>query len=247
MPCARNGFAIMRCAVLVSWPSAGNGSAWVPMSILRRALASASGSWVSAAPDASAWYSRLRLIASWISVAAIGPRISRSSAPRKPPPSSSSELPSGMNHASCASIVIIPASAPATDEMRMSRLYTWDSSWPMTARSSRGVSICTMPSVTATAACRGLRPVANALGCGVGLTYSRGIGWLAACDSSRTIWYSAGNSASLTGRRALRLLGIPQVHGSLMRRLEVMEPIISFGCDLSRKLAGGVVRRHLAH
>ena len=58
----------------------------------------------------------------------------------------------------------------------MSRLYTWDSSWPITPRSSRVVSSWVMPSVTQTAACCGLRPVANALGCGVGLTYSRGIG-----------------------------------------------------------------------
>ena len=65
---------------------------------------------------------------------------------------------------------MIPASAPATLEIRMSRLYTWDSSWPRTARSSRSVSMPTMPSVTHTAACCGLRPVANAFGCAVGLT-----------------------------------------------------------------------------
>ena len=73
MPAARNGLAIMRCAVLVSWPSAGSGSARVPESIFRSAPANASGSLLSRAPDASAWYSRLRLMASWMSVAAIGP------------------------------------------------------------------------------------------------------------------------------------------------------------------------------
>jgi hypothetical protein len=57
-----------------------------------------------------------------------------------------------------------------------------------------------MPSVTQTAAVRGLRPVANALGAIVGDTYSRGIGWRACVDSSRTMRYSPGASASLTGR-----------------------------------------------
>ena len=57
-----------------------------------------------------------------------------------------------------------------------------------------------MPSVAHTAACRGLRPVANALGCAVGETYSRGIGWRAEVASSRTMRYIAGCSASLTGR-----------------------------------------------
>ena len=56
-----------------------------------------------------------------------------------------------------------------------------------------------MPTVTATAACWGLRPVANAFGCIDGDTYRRGIGWPASVASSRTISYSAGNSASLTG------------------------------------------------
>ena len=46
---------------------------------LRSALARASGSLDSSAPDSSAWYSRERLIASWISPAASGPRISISS------------------------------------------------------------------------------------------------------------------------------------------------------------------------
>ena len=44
------------------------------------------------------------------------------SMPSMPGPSSSSERPIGMNHASCASIVMMPARAAATDEIRMSRL-----------------------------------------------------------------------------------------------------------------------------
>ena len=73
-------------------------------------------------------------------------------------------------------MVMTAAIAPATLEMRMSRLYTWDSSWPSTARSSRSLRSCRMPVVQHTAALRGLRPVANALGAMVGETYSRGIG-----------------------------------------------------------------------
>ena len=57
-----------------------------------------------------------------------------------------------------------------------------------------------MPSVQQTAALRGLRPVAKAFGAFVGDTYSRGIGCRAWVDSSRTIRYIAGCSASLTGR-----------------------------------------------
>ncbi len=56
-----------------------------------------------------------------------------------------------------------------------------------------------MPWVTATAALSGLRPVANAFGCGLGETYSRGMGMWALAARPWTIWYSSGNSASLTG------------------------------------------------
>lgn len=54
-----------------------------------------------------------------------------------------------------------------------------------------------------TAAWRGLRPVANALGAAVGLTYRRGIGWRAVRDSSRTIRYMTGCSGSLIGRACM--------------------------------------------
>jgi hypothetical protein len=57
-----------------------------------------------------------------------------------------------------------------------------------------------MPSVQQTAALRGLRPVAKAFGAWVGETYSRGIGWRDAVESSRTMRYIVGCSASLTGR-----------------------------------------------
>ncbi len=57
-----------------------------------------------------------------------------------------------------------------------------------------------MPSVQQTAALRGLRPVAKALGAWVGEMYRRGMGCRAAVESSRTMRYSAGASNSPTGR-----------------------------------------------
>ena len=56
-----------------------------------------------------------------------------------------------------------------------------------------------MPEVQHTAALRGLRPVANALGAAVSLMYSRGIGWCAVLANSRTILYISGACSSLTG------------------------------------------------
>ena len=94
-----HGQAIIRELVVCSPGSGGSGSARVPSSSLRRALASASGSPVTCAPDASAWYSRDRLIAIWISPAATGPRISTASAPSGPGPSSSSLRPIGSRYA----------------------------------------------------------------------------------------------------------------------------------------------------
>lgn len=51
-----------------------------------------------------------------------------------------------------------------------------------------------------TAALRGLRPVAKALGASVGLTWSRGIGCPASAARSCTIRYITGCSSSVTGR-----------------------------------------------
>ena len=56
-----------------------------------------------------------------------------------------------------------------------------------------------MPSVQQTAAFCGLRPVAKALGASVGEMYSFGIGCPALVDSSLTMRYMTGASASLTG------------------------------------------------
>lgn len=122
-PCpGRNGFAIIMWLAVSMRGSGGSGSCLVPTSSLRRAPASASGSPVSRAPDASASYSRERLMASWMRLAASGPRIMIRSMPRRPGPSSSSERPMGISQAKFTRNMITEARAPATDEMRMSRL-----------------------------------------------------------------------------------------------------------------------------
>ena len=64
----------------------------------------------------------------------------------------------------------------------------WASSWEITPRSSSSESSLVMPCVTATAECFGLRPVANAFGCSLGIMWSVGIGRPARVVSSRTIW-----------------------------------------------------------
>ncbi|PQM46373.1 hypothetical protein C1Y40_03452 [Mycobacterium talmoniae] len=90
---------------------------------MRSADASASGSPVNSAPDSSAWYSRDRDTASRTTDAAIGPSIETSSnAKGLPPPSRLPPPNMPANMAMLASAVITDASAPATHEIRMSRL-----------------------------------------------------------------------------------------------------------------------------
>ena len=57
-----------------------------------------------------------------------------------------------------------------------------------------------MPSVTATAACWGLRPVAKAFGVSVGITYTGGIGMPAFVASRLTMAWRRGAWASSMGR-----------------------------------------------
>ena len=80
-----------------------------------------------------------------------------------------------------------PAIAAAMVAMRMSRFFTCESSCAMTPSSCRGVRICMIPLVTATAAWPGLRPVAKAFGVIDGMTYSFGIGMPALRVSRSTI------------------------------------------------------------
>ena len=101
----------------------GSGSACVPASSLRKALASPSGSPVSSDPDVSAWYSRDRLIASWIIPAASGPKMMSSRNSKMFGPSSSRPRPKmAAQRAIAAKNMITLARAAATEEMRMSRL-----------------------------------------------------------------------------------------------------------------------------
>ena len=93
-----------------------------------------------------------------------------------------------------ATRVMAMATAAATEPMRMSRLRMCISSCASTPLISFQERCSMRPAVMATAAFSGLRPVAKALGCGLGVTYRRGLGSLArAANSSTTAWYS-GNS-----------------------------------------------------
>ena len=69
-----------------------------------------------------------------------------------------------------AIMVMAMPTVAATEPMRMSRLRTCMSSWASTPRISYQSRWSSRPWVTATAAWFGLRPVAKALGCGLGDT-----------------------------------------------------------------------------
>ena len=73
-----------------------------------------------------------------------------------------------------------------------SRLATCESSCASTPSTSRGSSRFQRPSVTATAACFGLRPVANALGTSVGMIATRGFGRSAIAQRRSTMAWSSG-------------------------------------------------------
>ncbi|SIM24902.1 Uncharacterised protein [Mycobacteroides abscessus subsp. abscessus] len=200
------GLAIITWEALATFGFSGSiGARAVPVSSLRSAEARASGSSVSRAPSSSASYSRVRLMAIWMIEAASGATRAMSRLPMTLPPRS--RLPP-KNSANWAMEETTPAMAPATEEVRMSRLYTCISSCPSTPRSSRSLSSCRMPSVQHTAACSGLRPVAKALGERVGAMYSRGMGLSARVDSSWTIRYMAGASCGVTGRAFMERMAI---------------------------------------
>ena len=104
-------------------------------------------------------------------IAAIGARMIVAMVPMRPervvvvPPPNSSE-----NWRKLAIAEIAPATIAAMLAMRMSRLAMCAISCARTPSSSRGPRARWMPAVTAMAACLGLRPVANALGCSAGVT-----------------------------------------------------------------------------
>ncbi len=120
---ARNGLAIIMWLALTMSCEGASGARATPASSLRRAEARASGSPVSLAPSSSASYSRVRLIAIWIIIAASGAsRLIASSASGLG--RSSSEPPPNMlvNISIWPIEVMTPAMAAATELVRMSRL-----------------------------------------------------------------------------------------------------------------------------
>ena len=79
-----------------------------------------------------------------------------------------------------------------------SRFATCESSWASTPSISCGSSRRQRPSVTATAACFGLRPVANALGTSVGMMATLGFGRSAIAQRRSTIAWSSGACSGVT-------------------------------------------------
>ena len=156
-----------------------------------------SGRPVRRALYSSAMYSRERLTAICSMKAASGPRImmamlamglerpSSSRAPKKP--------------AKRDRNMMAWASTAAKLPMRMSRFFTWPSSWARTASSSGRLRMRMMPSVTATTACSGLRPVAKAFGVSSGMMAMRGMGRPARWARFATMACSSGAWAWLTG------------------------------------------------
>src|SRR6267143_1114919 len=140
-------------------------------------------------------------MASWTSRAAIGARSMPTNARivARPLPLRSREPPKRLFHQNIRAMnEIAPAKVAATDITRMSRLLTWDISWARTPRSSSSERRRRIPSVTATTACCGFLPVANALGVCVGTMATLGIGRFAICATWRTMRYRPGASASVT-------------------------------------------------
>ena len=89
----------------------------------------------------------------------------------------------------------------------MSRFRMWLISWPMTPWSSSRSIFWTSPVVTASDACLGSRPVANAFGAVSSIRYTRGWGRpLARRISSTTFmscWYASGGLARSISLAAL--------------------------------------------
>src|SRR5439155_443379 len=85
-----------------------------------------------------------------------------------------------------AIMVMAAASMPATELIRMSRCSTWPSSCATTPSISLSDISFRIPTVKATEACAGLRPVAKALGDSSGISQSFGMGRPMRCVRPRT-------------------------------------------------------------
>ncbi len=178
-------------------------------SIFRSALASPWGEPAISAPVESARNSRDLEMAAWISIAASGATTMAASRPRGLPPRLSSLRPPPKIAANCAmraSIMMAAAIVAATELIRMSRFRTCASSCAMTPASSLRSRTRMMPSVAATAACCGLRPVAKALGDASGITYTLGIGSDARRASSAVSWCSGCSGPTSLARYIRRTI-----------------------------------------
>ncbi len=154
-------------------------------SSLRRALMSPSGEPTMAAASASATNSRLRLIAALISAAPTAATMNTTIITSGFAPCRRSPIIS--RNPQCESIASTPAIVAAIQLVSVSRFLMCASSWATTpAISSRSMSSIA-PCVNATAAFRGLRPVAKAFGAACGHRYTFGIGRPARWLSSWTV------------------------------------------------------------
>jgi hypothetical protein len=109
-----------------------------------------------------------------MAIVAIGPR----------PPPRSRDPPK--NIAKLPSIAMAPAIVAVIVMISVSRFFTCASSCAITPATSSGDSWVSSPVVAATAAFCGLRPVAKALGCGLSMMKTFGIGRLACLASLST-------------------------------------------------------------
>ena len=125
------------------------------------------------APVSSAWNSRQREIAIWMSIAAIGATIMLTSRPRPPPPPRSSRRPPPKIIDQRAMLREHHDGAGerrgdrADQDVAIRHVRELVRQVPLRARGES--SRRRMPAVTATAACSGLRPVANAFGDSLGI------------------------------------------------------------------------------
>ncbi len=143
-------------------------------------------------------------------IAAIGAIMIAAIVPTKPSGLSSSSPPPN-SQLNWRKLAIAEMAAPimaATVVTSTSRFLTCASSWASTPRTSSRGRYRSSPSVTATAALLGLRPVANAFGCSDEITKSRGIGMPARPASSSTSSYTVGASSRASGCARLILSAI---------------------------------------
>ena len=129
-----------------------------------------------------------------------------------PPPRSESLLlrrppPQNVNRRNqSASSAMAPTRTPTRSVKRMSRLPIWLISCPITPCSCSRSSLSSRPVVTATLACSGSRPVANAFGAVSSMTQTRGLGSPPASRISSTTltycWNRSGGAAARSISRA---------------------------------------------